>query len=211
MIVIAVAVVPVVVILLAILVAVLMAVVSSSAFFFHAFFPLAAGSRSSGPGRARARPSAVRRLAEPLRSADSTNGGPRQLSQALAQPAGLGARGGQIFLQLQIKRGPKSRCQLRSMAAGHALSTGRETAGLRSLLPAMVVIVARVRIVVVVVVVVIVVVVVLLVLVLVSIVLLVGGRVGVVVAILFVVVVVVVIVVFVKYKQYYVYFKKTML
>ena len=113
-------------------------------------------------------------------------------------------------MQLQIKRGPKSRCQLRSMAAGHALSTGRETAGLRSLLPAMVVIVARVRIVVVVVVV-IVVVVVLLVLVLVSIVLLVGGRVVVVVAILFVVVVVVVvvvvIVVFVKYKQYYVYFK----
>ena len=37
-----------------------------------------------------------RRLAEQLRRADSTNGGTRQLSQALAQPAGLCARGGQL-------------------------------------------------------------------------------------------------------------------
>ena len=43
------------------------------------------------------------------------------------------------FLQLQVKEdqgGSRSRCQLQSTAAGDASRTGREAAGLRSLLPA---------------------------------------------------------------------------
>ena len=62
------------------------------------------------PGRVQAL--CDRRLAELLRRADSTNGGPRQPSQALVRPAGLGARGG------QLGAGPAS---LRQRSTAHLL------------------------------------------------------------------------------------------
>ena len=65
-----------------------------------------------------------RRLAEQLRRADSTNGGTRQLSQALAQPAGLCARGG------QLGAGPAS---LRPRSTAHPLRSRARKALAREL------------------------------------------------------------------------------
>ena len=70
------------------------------------------------------------RPAEPLRRERSTNGGPRQPSPTLAQPVGLGARGGRLknFIAAEAESAPTSATFCRSGSA-HAVDSYGETEG----------------------------------------------------------------------------------